>query len=161
MNILQNKIEANIPELCDTKTIPSQNYIIPFTNQYYISIDEPMHMQEICKDAVSSTPFTIDTRFLQINPTYFIDNEQFTIHGKQIKQTDAGILIAPRLNVSFNINHNDTHDIIKMILISLVIIIIIIIMCRKKCIDLYQRYVPNPLTQSQPFQRGTRNRSTT
>lgn len=62
-----------------------------------------MRIQEIC----DKNAFLLDTSgFLQIEPSCYIYNEQFSIHGKLLKTTDAGVIIAPHINSSINVNYN-------------------------------------------------------
>lgn len=105
MNILRNGNNVEIPNVCSFNTIPSQNYIIqlPFINKYYIFVQEPMRIQEIC----DKNAFLLDTSgFLQIEPSCYVYNEQFSIHGKLLETTDAGVIIAPHMNSSINVNYN-------------------------------------------------------
>lgn len=107
MSLLLHPSQDSFKRLCNVKTIPITNYVLPFysNNQYYLSIAKPTSIIEFCKGKSINSTYIEKSGLLRLKDDCKVRTDKITLRPRTqtriIIENDIQILTSLR-NISFD-----------------------------------------------------------
>lgn len=97
MSLIYKQHIEDLTKICNIKVIPNANYVVPINrkNEYYCSIRNDIHVNNICGKTKQTTEYITQSGILKVHDECVVRTEKFDIKPHTEKFKNQTILLTP------------------------------------------------------------------